>query len=481
MSKTAYSFYTGPVYDLSSSNKTVLTAGISHDVSASLSNATKLSLGTAITAGLSTSLKFGQDIEFKHSNATKAEIDIDDEAIKDARAGTTNIYNADNFRVTAGELVVTKPQNTIKAAFITKGRRLAFAALLFQLAATSLTISTALKANLDASDSDPNVPFWGGGGGIGTGATYWASWSTVLIEGFSLVSLVLAFLAGRAIDSSKRKSSERHQNFLNMDKNTGIMLGIQSDPLTPLGSVGSWYLQNKNLVEIGCSDEVEFNDELTIPTTPPNKEFGRLSVTNDGVKLEGGQKGIENLVPNGTFSVTVAKETRVELTKDTSFVGRPEAYKYGLDMESDRVKLSVDQNSDLCLGTDVVRLRKKGGGSLAFKANAATLSAQTVTIVGPAVKINGVDFNTGVVKMGDLTALLSDVSGVAKHAEEVANSTAETVASMAKDAKQRAQVAADEIARLALALKLELEEQAAEFKSEIQDLMSQISRLKKNR
>jgi hypothetical protein len=477
MAKTSYKYYTAPVYDLSFSNKTSLTAGVTHEVSASLSNAAKLSVGTEIKGGISTSLKFGYEIEFKHPYATKYEIDIDDEQIKDTRAGTTNVYNADNFRVTAGEMTAVDPANRIKSEFLAEGRRLAFYALLFQLAATSLTISTALKANLDASDDHPDVPFWGGGGGQGTGATYWASWSTVLIEGFSLVSLVLAFLAGRAIDSSKRKSPTRHQNFLNMDKNTGIMLGVQKDSPLP-SSDGSWYLQNNKSVEIGCSDAVEFIDSLANVKLPADNKPGRLTINQDGVKLEGGAKGIENKVDKGEFSVKVGNDAPVRLTKDTSFVGRPGAQNFGLEMKANKVKLSVDQDSDLCLGTDVVRLRKKGGGSLALKANAATLAAQTVTIVGQAVKINGVEFNTGVVKMGDLTALLSDVSGVAKHAEEVANSTAETVASLAAEAKQTSLSASERVSSLAAQIRTKLERHAAEFKSTISDVTSQIKRLR---
>lgn len=480
MSKTSYKYYVAPVYDLNFSNKTVLTAGVSHEVSASLSNATKFSLGTAITAGLSTSLKFGKDIEFKHPLATKAEIDIDDEAIKDTRTGTTNIYNADQFRVTAGELA-PEPLNTIKAALITKGRWLAFAALLFQLAATSLTISTALKANLDASDDHPDVPFWGGGGGQGTGATYWASWSTVLIEGFSLVSLVLAFLAGYYVDNSKRKSPTRHQNFLNMDKNTGIMLGVQSpSPNMGFGS-GSWYSQKNNSVEIGCYDDMKFNEAVTIREfnlpAPRNKVPGRLSISQDGVQLEGGKNGIQNLVPAGRFSVKVSDETRVLLNKDNSFVGRPDANFFGLSMQSNRVQLSLDQNSDLDLGADMVKLRKGTGTSLALKANEATLTAQTINLAGAAVQINGVDFKTGLVTMGDLQVLLTDVSALKTQAQEGADNIKRITESLANEAKAKAKEAADALELAALKAKSELAAKAAEFRSELGFVKQQIERL----
>jgi hypothetical protein len=480
MSKTSYKYYVAPVYDLNFSNKTVLTAGISHEVSASLSNATKLSLGTAITAGLSTSLKFGQDIEFKHSRATKAEIDIDDEAIKDTRTGTTNIYNADQFRVTAGELA-PEPLNTIKAALITNGRWLAFAALLCQLAATSLTISTALKANLDASDDHPDVPFWGGGGGQGTGATYWASWSTVLIEGFSLVSLVLAFLAGREIDSSKRKSPTRHQNFLNMDKNTGIMLGVLSPSLNPGFGSGSWYSQKNNSVEIGCYDDMKFNEALTIREfnlpAPLNKVPGRLSVSQDGVQLEGGKNGIENLVPAGRFIVKVANETRVLLTKDNSFVGRPGANFFGLNMQSNRVQLSVDQNSDLNLGADMVKLRIGANTSLALKTNEATLSAQAIKLAAPSVNIVGAEFKPGQAKIGDLVCLITDVSALQTQAQEAADNMKRITESLANEAKAKAKEAADALELAAQKAKAELLNQASELQSQVAFVKGEVARL----
>jgi hypothetical protein len=80
--------------------------------------------------------------------------------------------------------------------------------------------------------------------------------------------------------------------------------------------------------------------------------------------------------------------------------------------------------------------------------------------------------------MGDLTALLSDVSGVAKHAEEVANSTAETVASLAAEAKQTSLSASERVSSLAAQIRTKLERHAAEFKSTISDVTSQIKRLR---
>jgi hypothetical protein len=486
MSKTSYKYYVAPVYDLNFSNKTVLTAGISHEVSASLSNATKLSLGTAITAGLSTSLKFGQDIEFKHSRATKAEIDIDDEAIKDTRTGTTNIYNADQFRVTAGELA-PEPLNTIKAAFITKGRWRAFAALLFQLAATSLTISTALKANLDASDDHPDVPFWGGGGGQGTGATYWASWSTVLIEGFSLVSLVLAFLAGRAIDSSKRKPPERHQNFLNMDKNTGIMLGVQSTT-TGFGT-GSWYLQKQGLIEIGSYESMGFNSALTNivldPATRTTKKPARLSISPRRVLIEAGSGPIVNSVPKGAFLVKVADvaNPRLQLDKDNSFVRLPglAGANYGLEMQSGRVKLSLDAETDLDLGTGgMVKLRKGAGTSLSLTSDAATLAATTINLTGTDVNINGANFKIGKVTLGDLECLVLDVSqSLTQRTVAMADGTARTAKSIAEDAARRAEAVTVQVADVAQQVQSELEQMKDEFKSETDYLLQQIKRLRR--
>ena len=52
MAKSSYKYYTAPAYDLSFSNKTALTAGVAHEVGASLSNAAKLSMGTEIKGGI---------------------------------------------------------------------------------------------------------------------------------------------------------------------------------------------------------------------------------------------------------------------------------------------------------------------------------------------------------------------------------------------------------------------------------------------
>jgi hypothetical protein len=486
MSKTSYKYYVAPVYDLNFSNKTVLTAGVSHEVSASLSNAMKLSLGTAITAGLSTSLKFGYDIEFKHPNASKYEIDIDDEQIKDGRAGTTNIYNADQFRVTAGELGPT-PANLIKSKFIATGRRQAFYALLFQLAATSLTISTALKANLDASDNDPNVPFWGGGGGQDSGEKYWASWSTVLIEGFSLVSLVLAFVAGRAIDNSKRKTPERHKNFLNMDKNAGIMLGVQSTQ-TGFG-IGSWYLQKQGLIEIGSSESMDFNSALTgvvlDPATRTTKKPARLSLTYRRVLIEGGTGNIVNSVPKGEFVVKVADvaNPRLLLDKNNSFVRIPgqAGANYGLEMQSGRVKLSLDAETDLDLGTGgMVKLRKGAGTSLSLKSDAATLAATTINLTGTDVNINGANFKVGKVTLGDLECLVLDVSqSLTQRTVAMADGTARTAKNIAEDAARRAEAVAAQVADVAQQVQAEFEQIKDEFKSETEYLLSQIKRLKR--
>jgi hypothetical protein len=479
MSKTAYSCYTGPAYDLNLSNKTALTAGVSHEVSASLSNATKLSVGTEIRAGLSTSLKFGHDIEFKLWGATKAEIDIKKEKINETSFGTTNIYNANNFRVTAGELA-TAPVNRIKAEFIESGNWRAFFALLLQLAATSLTISTALKANLDASDAEPDVPFWGGAGG--SGAKYWASWSTVLIEGFSLVSLVLAFFAGRAIDNSKRESPLGHQNFLNMDKNSGIMLGVQSDLAPPLGSKGSWYLQNNESVEIGCSHKVKFNQALDIKTVSSNDAFGRLTIKHDGVKLEGGQTGIENLVYKGAFKVKIAgvAAPRIELDGTHSFVRRPDpsGANYGLVMQSDRVKLSLNADTDLDLSAGEVKLRTGTNTGLTLASAEAKLIAETITLAATkGVEINGVTFKPGVANIGDLQAVITNMSALATQAKQAADNTKATMESMADDVKTKTQALNADLAEKLDVIRSEFNKETASLKSTIKDLTDQIARL----
>ena len=479
MAKTAYTYYTGPVYDLNFSNKTALTAGVSHEVSASLSNATKLSLGTAIGVGLSTSLRFGHEIEFKLGGATKAEIDIKKEKINETSTGTTNIYNADNFRVTAGELA-PNPVNVIKAEFIKSGNRAAFFALLLQFAATSLTTATALIANLDASNENPDVPFWGGAGG--SGATYWASWSTILIEGFSLVSLGCVFFAGRAIGNSKRETPSGHRNFLNMDKNSGIMLGVQSD-LVPLpGSQGSWYLQNKESVEIGCSDRVKFKDELAVRTLQANDKPGRLTINREGVKLEGGQKGIENVVYTGAFKVNVAAVAvpRIQLDKDNSFVRRPDPAggNFGLDMQSGSVKLSLNADSDLDLSADKVKLRKGASTGLTLASDEATLVAKTIKLAATeGVEINGVTFKSGVATIGDLQAVITNMSALATLAKEAADSTKATVASVADDAKQKAQSLADDVTAKLDELKSEFKKETDDFKSTITDLTQRIKLL----
>jgi hypothetical protein len=310
----------------------------------------------------------------------------------------------------------------------------------------------------------------------------------VLIEGFSLVSLVLAFVAGRAIESSKRKSPTLHQNFLNMEKNNGIMLGVLSPSLNPgfgsggFGS-GSWYSQKDKSVEIGCYDDMKFNDALTIRNfnllARRNKVPGLLSISQDGVKLQGGKKGIENSVPNGTFRVTVANETRVRLTKDTSFVGRPGGTHYGLDMQSGRVKLSVDQDSDLDLGAGVVKLRNGGSTSLALTTDEATLSAQAIKLAAPSVNIVGAEFKPGQAKIGDLVCLITDVSALKTQAQAAADNMKRITESLANEAKARAQAAADAIEEAAHEAKSELLNQASELKSQVAFVKGEVARLNK--
>lgn len=479
MPKNGYTYFVGPSYDLSASNKTVFTMGANHEVSTSLSNAAKLAVSTEIKGGLSTSIKFGPEIEFKHSWTNKYEIDLEKAQIKDIRADTTNIYNAQQFRATAGELGPTLV-NQVDAAVMAKVQYAAYFALLLQLAATSLTTATAVKAVWEYSDKDPknvfNDPFWGG-----TGGAYWGSWSTSLIDGFSWVSLATAWAASYFMDRAKRKTPERHKNFLNMDHNAGILMGVQSSE-AGFGN-GSWYQQNDKSVEIGCYDDMTFNDALTSTVfnlpAPLNKVPGRLSISQDGVELEGGQKGIENSVPNGTFRVKVAKETRVRLTKDTSFVGRPGGTNYGLDMQSGRVKLSLDQNSDLDLAADMVKLRNGASTSLALTENEATLSAQAIKLAAPSVNIVGAEFKPGQAKIGDLVCLITDVSALKTQAQEAADNMKRITESLASDAKAKAQAAADAIEETARKAKSELLNQAAELQSQIAFVKGEVARLNK--
>jgi hypothetical protein len=480
MAKSAYKYFTAPSYDFSASNKTVFTVGASHEASVSLSNAAKLGVGTEMKGGLSSSIKFGPEIEFKHSWTTKYEIDLEKTQIKDTKADTTNVYNAAQFRVTAGELG-PDVLNQIDAAVTAKAQNAAYFALLLQLAATSLTISTAVKANMDASDANPDVAFWGGRGG-----EYWGSWSTSLIDGLSWVSLATAWFAGSLNDGNKRKTPERHKNFINMDHNAGIMLGVQSAN-TGFGT-GSWYLQKQGSVEIGSYESMGFNAALTSvvldPATRTTKKPARLSLSYRRVLIEAGSGAIVNSVPKGAFVVRVADvaNPRLLLDKDNSFVRIPGQVgaNYGLEMQSGRVKLSLDAETDLDLGTGgMVKLRKGAGTSLELKENEATLTSQAINLAATgAVDINGAVFKTGLVKIGDLQVLLAEVTGVATRAAAVADSTARTVANVANDARQRTEALAEDVAGALLTAQSEVEQETAELKSQIEYLSRQIRRLK---
>jgi len=460
----SYKFYKGPTYEFAHSNKTAFTLGASQVFSANLINEAKLNFGTEIKGGLSSSIKLGYEIEFKTDYSAKYEIDLAKKVSKDTNASASNFYNSTQFRATAGELAAN-PLNQVDAAITTQAEERALWALALQMSATMLTMTIAIKASLDADANRPDVPFWNDTAGNNWGA----SLSTALVEGLSLVSLALAFIAGRLIDGNKRKTPERHKNFLNMDHNTGIMMGVQSSE-TGFGN-GSWYQQNDNSVEIGCYDDMGFNDALTIKEfnlpAPPNKLPGRLSISQDGVKLEGGKKGIENSVPNGTFRVKVANETRVRLTNQTSFMGRPGGTNYGLDMQSDRVKLSLDPESDLELGPNMVKLKKGAATSLALEANAATLAATTINLTGTDVYINGANFKVGKVSIGDLDCVVLDVSSsLSERTIALADGNAKIAKAIAEEAKTKAEGVAADVAEKLQEAKSELALAVQEFKSQ---------------
>lgn len=469
----AYKFYKGPTYEFNANSKTAFTVGASHVFSANLINEAKLNFGTEIKGGISSSLKLGFEIEFKTDFSEKYEIDLAKKVSKDANVNSSNFYNATQFRATAGELAA-EPLNVVNEGLTANAKKVAFVALLFQMAATSLTISTAIKANLDADVSHPDVPFWGG-----TGGNYWSSWSTALVDGLSLVSLATAFVVGFILNGNKRKTPERHKNFLNIDHNTGIMMGVQSSEIG-FGN-GSWYQQNDNSVEIGCYDEMKFNDALTIREfqlpAPRNKVPGRLSISQDRVTLEGGQQGIENSVPNGRFRVTVANEPRVVMNEQHSFVGRPGALYHGLSMEPDLVNLSFDQESGLNLGADMVKLRKGANTSLALTTDEATLSAQAIKLAAPSVNIVGAEFRPGQATIGDLVCLITDVSALQTQAQAAADSMKRIAESLANEAKAKAQATADAIEEAAKKVKAELLTETSELKSQVSFVRSEIARL----
>jgi type VI secretion system VgrG family protein len=472
----AYKFYKGPTYDFNANSKTAFTVGASHVFSANLINEAKLNFGTEIKGGISSSLKLGFEIEFKTDLSDKYEIDLAKKVSKDVNANSSNFYNATQFRATAGELAA-EPLNVVNEGLTAKAKDAAYVALFFQMAATSLTVSTAIKANLDADVSNPDVPFWGG-----TGGNYWSSWSTALVDGLSLVSLATAFVVGFIMSGNKRQTPQRHKNFLNIDHNTGIMMGVQSDNLGIIGSEGSWYLQNKGLVDIGCSDDVKFNGSLTTIALHPNKVPGRLSIEKDGVKLVGGQKGIENLVYRGAFTVKVAgvKIPRVQLDANNSFLRHPDGTNYGLEMQAGRVKLSLDAATDLDLSAGMVKLRKGRSTSLALKADSATLGAQNINLAAKCVNIVGATFQLGQAKIGELTCLIGDVSTtLTAQAKEAADSTKATMESMTNDAKQKAEALTGELASEVLKVKMDLEQETAELKSQVADLKDQVNRLRR--
>ena len=479
LAKPAYQFYKGPTYEFNANSKTAFTVGASHVFSANLINEAKLNFGTEIKGGISSSLKLGFEIEFKTDFSEKYEIDLAKKVSKDANVKSSNFYNETQFRATAGELAA-EPLNVVNEGLTANAKKVAFVALLFQMAATSLTISTAIKANLDADVSHPDVPFWGG-----TGGNYWSSWSTALVDGLSLVSLATAFVAGFIMSGNKRQTPQRHKNFLNIDHNTGIMMGVQSSEIG-FGN-GSWYQQNDKSVEIGCYDAMKFNDALTMRQfrlpAPRNKVPGRLSISQDRVTLEGGQQGIENSVPNGRFGVTVAgvQTPRVQLDANNSFVRRPDpnGANYGLEMQSSRVKLSLDAETDLDLGTGgMVKLRKGSDTSLSLTSDAATLAATTINLTGTDVNINGANFKVGKVTLGDLECLVLDVSqSLTQRTVAMADGTARTAKNIAEDAARRAEAVAVQVADVAQQVKAELEQMKGEFKSETEDLLSQIQRL----
>jgi hypothetical protein len=479
MAKSSYKYFNGPTYDLSASNKTSFTLGASHVFSANLINEAKLNFGTEIKGGFASSIKFGYEIEFKHPLTTKYEIDLEAEHVKDTKANASNFYNATQFRATAGELAA-KPFNQVNAVLTSRAKKVAYFALVLQLAATSLTMTTAVIATQDADDKNPDVPFWGG-----TGGKYWGSWSTALIDGLSLVSLAAAFVAGRMIDGNKRKKPERHKNFLNMDHNTGIMMGVQSSNKGTFDN-GSWYRQDSTSIDIGFNAEMEFNDSLTMVDISPamTNLSARVFLDSHGVLLNGGTGSIKNLVPKGEkFQILLGDvlTPRIELDEANSNLLLPSAVgaNYGLTMQSNNVKLSLDADTDLDLGTNSMAKLRKGNSSFALTSNDATLSATTINLAATAVHINGVDFKTGLVTMGDLQAVITDVSALGIRTEEIADSTARTVASVADDAAKTAAGLADQVADVAQQVQLELARMTVEFESQTEYLLNQIRRLRR--
>ena len=482
LAKPSYTYFSGPAYDFSASNKTSFTVGASHVFSANLINEAKLNFGTEIKGGFSSSIKLGPEIEFKHPLTKKYEIDLEAQHVKDTKADASNFYNATQFRATAGELAATA-LNQVDAVVTTKAKRVAYVALVLQLAATSLTISTAVKATLGKANTGDDVPFWGG-----TGGKYWGSWSTALIDGLSLFSLATAFVAGYMIDGNKRKTPERHKNFLNMDHNTGIMMGVQSSNVN-FGS-GSWYQQNHASVEIGCYDDMGFNAALTdrefnpvaVPNKPPS---GRLFISYQGVEVRGGNGNVDNIVPNGQFNVQVANvvNPRLQLDRDNSWLRRPDPLgaNFGLEMQSACVKLSLDAETDLDLGTGgMVKLRKGAATSLSLASDTATLAATTINLTGTDVNINGANFKVGKVTLGDLECLVLDVSqSLTQHTVALADGTARTAKNIAEDAARRAEAVADEVERVARETQLQFMQMTVEFESQTEFLLNRIRRLRR--
>jgi hypothetical protein len=483
MAKSSYSYFSGPTYDFSASNKTSFTVGASHVFSANLINEAKLNFGTEIKGGFSSTIKLGPEIEFKHPLTKKYEIDLEAEHVKDTKADASNFYNATQFRATAGELAA-EALNQVKADVTTNAKRVAYFALMLQLAATSLTITTAVKATQDADDKNPDVPFWGGTGE----KKYWGSWSTALIDGLSLFSLAVAFFAGSMIDENKRKTPERHKNFLNMDHNTGIMMGVQSSNVN-FGS-GSWYRQNYDHVEIGCYDDMKFNAALTNkefnPVAVPNKPpAGGLLISYKGVLVQGGNGNVDNIVPNGQFNVQVADvdNPRLHLDRDNSWLRRPDPLgaNFGLEMQSACVKLSLDAETDLDLGTGgMVKLRKGADTSLSLASDTATLAATTINLTGTDVNINGANFKVGKVTLGDLECLVLDVSqSLTQRTVALADGTERTAKNITEDAARRAEAVAKKVERVARETQSQFMQMTVEFESQTEFLLNLIRRLRR--
>jgi len=232
-----------------------------------------------------------------------------------------------------------------------------------------------------------------------------------------------------------------------------------------------------------------FNSALTSvvldPATRTTKKPARLSISYRRVLIEAGSGAIVNSVPKGAFVVRVADvaNPRLLLDKNNSFVRIPgqAGANYGLEMQSGRVKLSLDAETDLDLGTGgMVKLRKGAGTSLSLTSDAATLAATTINLTGTDVNINGANFKVGKVTLGDLECLVLDVSqSLTQRTVAMADGTARTAKNIAEDAARRAEAVAAQVADVAQQVQAEFEQIKDEFKSETEYLLSQIKRLKR--